>query len=62
MMAGVATPSRTQWSLTVAGLCSASVVVLHSLHLISTRWAIGLFFAVVIPLATFKVFMDFRER
>lgn len=62
MMFGVAVRSKTQWMVTVAVLCSASVMGLRSLHVISTGWVLSLFFAVVIPLFTIKAFVDFRQR
>jgi uncharacterized membrane protein len=55
-------PARTQWMLTIAGSVSAIAVGLRASHVISTGWFLAVVFAVVIPLATLKVFADFRRR
>ena len=54
--------AKTQWMLTVAGLCSTTAIVLYSRQVISRGWLVGIMFAIVIPLGTLKALADFRQR
>ncbi len=35
---------------------------LWNLHLISVRWVVGIFFVVLIPVASIKAFLDYRRK
>jgi hypothetical protein len=64
-MAGMTSPihrGRSQWPLTILILLEGLVLVLRGFHVMSSNWAVAAFFMVIIPFATVKAFVDFRQR
>jgi hypothetical protein len=53
---------KAQLPLTIVIFLEGLVLGLHALHIISTTWTVIAFFAVIIPFATLKAFVDFRNH
>jgi hypothetical protein len=52
----------SSWEMTILIWLNSLSMLLYGLHLISSRWVVGIFFSLLISLATVKAFLDFRRK